>query len=429
MNEDDKNKINFDALTEKLPPDLMDAIYSANTPEIIERISKKYGLLIDKMGLLAEETGLVMFGITHPSDFIANLKQKLGVGQETARKIAEDVNQQIFAKVRESLKKLHGMGDSEEEKTTPVEPKIELKPEVGREPQKTPQIKIPEIKTPPPAIRSEIKISPPIQPGKTLVIEQPPTKPPEVQIISEKTIKLETKMPPLPSKDVEMKVPSIPATKNAVTPPAPPKLPEYKPKDESKPVIPKIIADIKPTIPENQKILPTDSKEVKTTPPRIPPKVPPPPSAPMPVPKFEIKKPVSDKPGKKELKPLIINPMRIEFENREKETPEPDKLADEIRKIIPEQIEPKKEEDRKDKIEAPKAENNPPAPPPGLAFADKTSEMIFRTPPEITENKITLESNKKGHPRKEVKPFSEIKQEVEEKNIDKKPDPYREKME
>ena len=93
----------------KLPPDLKDALFSEQVTDAIGAIGKKYSLLIDKVGILADETGAVMLGVTHPKDFIANLSQKLGVDRETARKIAEDINQQIFQKVRESLRKIHGI--------------------------------------------------------------------------------------------------------------------------------------------------------------------------------------------------------------------------------------------------------------------------------------------------------------------------------
>ena len=99
--------MNFQEAFQKLPADVQTAIYSVETSRAIEQIADKHYLLIDKMGLLAEEVGLVMLGATHPKDFIRNLSDKLGIDRETAKKIAEDVNQQIFAKVRESLKIRH----------------------------------------------------------------------------------------------------------------------------------------------------------------------------------------------------------------------------------------------------------------------------------------------------------------------------------
>lgn len=93
----------------QLPEDLKKAIFSVEMTEAVKRISGKYQLHIDKIGALGNETGMVMLGVTHPRDFISNLSQRLGVDKETARKIAEEVNAQIFAKVRDSLKKIHGI--------------------------------------------------------------------------------------------------------------------------------------------------------------------------------------------------------------------------------------------------------------------------------------------------------------------------------
>lgn len=106
--------MNFQENFQKLPTDIKTAIYSVETSQVIEQIADKHHLLIDKMGVLAEETGLVMLGATHPKDFIRNLSDKLGVDRETARKVADDVNQQIFSKVRESLRALHGVADEKE---------------------------------------------------------------------------------------------------------------------------------------------------------------------------------------------------------------------------------------------------------------------------------------------------------------------------
>ncbi len=92
----------------KLPEDLKDAIFNVDSAEIIQAIGKKYNLPIDKTGELADETGLVLLGLTHPDNYIFNLAQRLNTDKETAGKIAEEINNQIFAKVRESLKKIHG---------------------------------------------------------------------------------------------------------------------------------------------------------------------------------------------------------------------------------------------------------------------------------------------------------------------------------
>lgn len=109
------NNTNLSEFFKKLPLDLREAMSSINTSTAVEQIAGEHRLLIDKMGILAEEIGKVMLGVSPPKDFIRNLSDKLGVDRETARNIADDVNQQIFSKVRESLRKLHGTTDDEAE--------------------------------------------------------------------------------------------------------------------------------------------------------------------------------------------------------------------------------------------------------------------------------------------------------------------------
>jgi len=140
---------------QKLPEDLKEAIFSVKSAEVIQAVGKKYNLAVDKTGELADETGLVMLGLTHPRDFISNLAQRLGVDKETARKIAEEVNTQIFATVRESLKKIHGVGEAPSPRPEPsgvgaptpkgVGGKEEILKEIEKEEYVSSAEKIPEI--------------------------------------------------------------------------------------------------------------------------------------------------------------------------------------------------------------------------------------------------------------------------------------------
>ena len=120
-------------LYSKLPQDLKDAIFGVDAADAIESIGKKYSLLIDKIGILAEEIGSVMLGLTHPKDFISNLAKRLQVDQITAKSVARDVNEQIFKKVRESLMKIHGLRETPAE--TPKTEKPEVKVEIKVEPK------------------------------------------------------------------------------------------------------------------------------------------------------------------------------------------------------------------------------------------------------------------------------------------------------
>ena len=104
----------------KLPQDLRDALFDVNSSELVRTIGEKHKLTIDKIGELASETGYVMLGMTHPNQFISNLAERLEVDKAKAKEIAEDVNVQIFKKVRESLKKIHGIKDEETPKDSPL---------------------------------------------------------------------------------------------------------------------------------------------------------------------------------------------------------------------------------------------------------------------------------------------------------------------
>ena len=98
---------------DQLPQDLQDAILAVETSDKLQLIAKKFGLHIDQTGEMGSETGLVMLGITHPTEFIGNLEKRLGVERAKAAQIAGEVNEQIFLPIRDSLKKIHAESEAE----------------------------------------------------------------------------------------------------------------------------------------------------------------------------------------------------------------------------------------------------------------------------------------------------------------------------
>src|SRR3990167_9217615 len=100
---------------DNLPEDLKEAIFGLEMNEIVEKIGRENQLNIEQIGDLANETGMVMLGVTHPNEFIGNLADRLEVDKEKARAIAGGINEQIFKKVRESLRKIHNMREGAEE--------------------------------------------------------------------------------------------------------------------------------------------------------------------------------------------------------------------------------------------------------------------------------------------------------------------------
>lgn len=118
MADQNTNKDILERVSE-LPDDLRKALFASATTEAIKEVGKKYGLMIDKIGELAQETGRVMLGITAPSEYVRNLAQRLELEQEKAKLIAEEINQKIFQPVRESLKKIHGIAGGDVKKPLP----------------------------------------------------------------------------------------------------------------------------------------------------------------------------------------------------------------------------------------------------------------------------------------------------------------------
>ncbi|MBI4691962.1 MAG: hypothetical protein HY773_00750 [Candidatus Terrybacteria bacterium] len=89
-----------------LPDDIRNVLFGDEILAIIKNISQKHNLIFEKTGILSDEIGSVMMGLSSSRDFAANLVQRLETDQQTAGKIAEDIDAQIFSKVRESLGKI-----------------------------------------------------------------------------------------------------------------------------------------------------------------------------------------------------------------------------------------------------------------------------------------------------------------------------------
>jgi hypothetical protein len=100
-----------------LPSNIKDIISSEEVTDKIVSIGDKHNLLIDKQGVLVDEIGLVMFGLTHPDKFVESIKNRLEISQADAEAIATDVNNEILLEIREELKKISAK-NAEEEKTS-----------------------------------------------------------------------------------------------------------------------------------------------------------------------------------------------------------------------------------------------------------------------------------------------------------------------
>lgn len=89
---------------ERLPPELQQAISSADILDSIKTIGKKHGLMIDQLGELVDEIGLVILGLMPSGEFVRNFAVETGTSIADAAAIAKDVNEEIFGKIKVSMR-------------------------------------------------------------------------------------------------------------------------------------------------------------------------------------------------------------------------------------------------------------------------------------------------------------------------------------
>lgn len=94
------------AVYKTLPEDLQEAIMSTESAEKFQSIAKKHSLMFDQTAELADETGLVMIGMTRVNQFVPNLVKRLNIDSSRANAIAQDINAEIFDSIRASLQKI-----------------------------------------------------------------------------------------------------------------------------------------------------------------------------------------------------------------------------------------------------------------------------------------------------------------------------------
>ena len=97
-----------------LPPDVAAVYENASTSEVMLDVGRKNSIPIDQLGRLSYEVGLVMVGASPAREFIGNIERGLGVPRAKAVEIAREINTRLFSPIRESLKRIHKLGTSEQ---------------------------------------------------------------------------------------------------------------------------------------------------------------------------------------------------------------------------------------------------------------------------------------------------------------------------
>ena len=107
-----KNQLhNMDQLTpeqikerfDRLPKELQAALSSNEIHEKIRDIGEDQGLMIDQVGELVDQVGLVILGVAKSSDFVADTSRRLSINSDRAQRIAEKINTEIFENLKNEL--------------------------------------------------------------------------------------------------------------------------------------------------------------------------------------------------------------------------------------------------------------------------------------------------------------------------------------
>lgn len=183
----------------RLPEPLKDEMMSVENSERIFEVGKKFALTIEQIGFLAEESGYVVLGLTHPNNFVQRLKDHLRIDEKKAKTIAQEINHQVFFPLREMLKNTHQFELTQEQIQTsppPIPPIPRVQPPAPKTPP-APPVPVPPIlpiKIPIPPISSPVSIPrPPLMP---IPISPSPS---ETTLPTQKTIA--PIVPPLPPAD------------------------------------------------------------------------------------------------------------------------------------------------------------------------------------------------------------------------------------
>jgi|GEM_PF-3403182 hypothetical protein len=155
-----------------LPSDIKTLVYSADMLTVLKQVAEKYHLHIDKIEILEGETADVMTGFSAPNKFVDNLVENLGIDKTKAEGIAKDIDEMLFSKIRDAMKKAY------EQSTTAPEKSV-IMPSAVAAPAPAP-------------LPTDMQIEPPIAPAPVKATTPPPQMHEADVMLSEPTVSLPT---------------------------------------------------------------------------------------------------------------------------------------------------------------------------------------------------------------------------------------------
>lgn len=199
-----------------LPAEVKSFLYSKEMGAAVQQIGAKHQLHIDQIGALESEVAAAMIGVTEVNDLAENISDALNLDKGKSDLVAKDVGDQIFSKVRGSMKA-----------NTPPRPPVQI--QAAPAPQAAASAPVPAatpipVNTPKPA---------------TLPAPTTPTMPKVDTMLSQPTVSVAPKPAPAPTVPIS---PAASVTPSSTSTPAPaPSAPATPPQAPAapKPEVPK----------------------------------------------------------------------------------------------------------------------------------------------------------------------------------------------
>jgi hypothetical protein len=103
-----------------LPPTLQDAIFSVQTAETIQRVSKQNHIPAEKVPLIAEATGLALLGFIHPEELAGEIRDRSGLNQGVSDELARALSSRIFDPLKDTIATVYAPAIEHETQPVPL---------------------------------------------------------------------------------------------------------------------------------------------------------------------------------------------------------------------------------------------------------------------------------------------------------------------
>ncbi len=102
-----------------LPRPVQEAIASFDWAREVFDIGRKHALHVDEIGEIQTEVMLVVLGLISPKEFYDQMVSRIGIQEDQALEISDEVNTAVFMRIREFMKNYYA---EEEKKGTVIAP-------------------------------------------------------------------------------------------------------------------------------------------------------------------------------------------------------------------------------------------------------------------------------------------------------------------